>query len=220
MSSTNYLFDDGIYDYLKAVSLREPPLLKRLREETANLPGAIMQVAPDQGQFMALMAKLTGVKKAIELGVYTGYSSLAVALVLPPEGRIIACDIDDEYTNIAKRYWDEAGVAEKIDLRIGPALDTLNELLAAGEAGSYDFAFIDADKIQYAEYYERCLELLRVGGLILVDNVFQQGKVVDNSNANESVRAICAFNKKLLKDARVDISLIPMSDGITLARKN
>ncbi len=220
MSSTNYLFDDGIYDYLKAVSLREPPLLKRLREETANLPGAIMQVAPDQGQFMALMAKLTGVKKAIELGVYTGYSSLAVALVLPPEGRIIACDIDDEYTNIAKRYWDEAGVADKIDLRIGPALDTLNELLAAGEAGSYDFAFIDADKIQYAEYYERCLELLRVGGLILVDNVFQQGKVVDNSNANESVRAICAFNKKLLKDARVDISLIPMSDGITLARKN
>ena len=220
MSSTNYLFDDGIYDYLKAVSLREPPLLKRLREETANLPGAIMQVAPDQGQFMALMAKLTGVKKAIELGVYTGYSSLAVALVLPPEGRIIACDIDDEYTNIAKRYWDEAGVADKIDLRIGPALDTLNELLAAGEAGSYDFAFIDADKIQYAEYYERCLELLRVGGLILVDNVFQQGKVVDNSNANESVRAICAFNKKLLKDARVDISLIPMSDGITLASKN
>ncbi len=220
MSSTNYLFDDGIYDYLKAVSLREPPLLKRLREETANLPGAIMQVAPDQGQFMALMVKLTGVKKAIELGVYTGYSSLAVALVLPPEGRIIACDIDDEYTNIAKRYWDEAGVAEKIDLRIGPALDTLNELLAAGEAGSYDFAFIDADKIQYAEYYERCLELLRVGGLILVDNIFQQGKVVDNSNANESVRAICAFNKKLLKDARVDISLIPMSDGITLARKN
>lgn len=220
MSSTNYLFDDAIYDYLKSVSLREPPLLKRLREETANLPGAIMQVAPDQGQFMALMAKLTGVKKAIELGVYTGYSSLAVALVLPPGGRIIACDIDDEYTNIAKRYWEEAGVAEKIDLRIGPALDTLNELLEAGESGSYDFAFIDADKVQYAEYYERCLELLRVGGLILVDNVFQQGKVVDNSNANESVRAICAFNKKLLEDDRVDISLIPMSDGITLARKN
>jgi len=220
MSSTNYLFDDAIYDYLKTVSLREPPLLKRLREETANLPGAIMQVAPDQGQFMALMAKLTGVKKAIELGVYTGYSSLAVALVLPPGGRIIACDIDDEYTNIAKRYWEEAGVAEKIDLRIGPALDTLNELLEAGESGSYDFAFIDADKVQYAEYYERCLELLRVGGLILVDNVSQQGKVVDNSDANESVRAICAFNKKLLKDDRVDISLIPMSDGITLARKN
>ena len=220
MSSTNYLLDDGIYDYLKAVSLREPPLLKRLRDETAKLPGAIMQVAPDQGQFMALMAKLTGVKKAIELGVYTGYSSLAVALVLPPGGRIVACDIDDEYTNIAKRYWDEAGVAEKIDLRIGPALDTLGELLAAGEADSYDFAFIDADKVQYAEYYERCLELLRVGGLILVDNVFQQGKVVDNSNANESVRAICAFNKKLHNDDRVDISLIPMSDGITLARKN
>ena len=220
MSSINYLFDDDIYDYLKTVSLREPPLLKRLREETATLPGSIMQIAPDQGQFMALLAKITGVKKAIELGVYTGYSSLAVALALPPKGRIIACDIDNEYTNIAKRYWAEGGVADKIDLRIGPALDTLNVLLEIGEADSYDFAFIDADKSQYDDYYELCLKLLRVGGLIIVDNVFQQGKVVTNSNANESVRAICTFNMKLLKDDRVDISLIPMSDGITLARKN
>ena len=220
MSSINYLFDDDIYDYLKTVSLREPPLLKRLREETATLPGSIMQIAPDQGQFMALLAKITGVKKAIELGVYTGYSSLAVALALPPKGRIIACDIDNEYTNIAKRYWAEGGVADKIDLRIGPALDTLNVLLELGEADSYDLAFIDADKSQYEDYYELCLKLLRVGGLIIVDNVFQQGKVVTNSNANESVRAICTFNMKLLKDDRVDISLIPMSDGITLARKN
>lgn len=220
MSSINYLFDDDIYDYLKTVSLREPPLLKRLREETATLPGSIMQIAPDQGQFMALLAKITGVKKAIELGVYTGYSSLAVALALPPKGRIIACDIDNEYTNIAKRYWVEGGVADKIDLRIGPALDTLNVLLELGEADSYDLAFIDADKSQYEDYYELCLKLLRVGGLIIVDNVFQQGKVVTNSNANESVRAICTFNMKLLKDDRVDISLIPMSDGITLARKN
>ena len=220
MSSTNYLLEDKIYDYLKAVSLREPLILKRLREETAKLPMAIMQVAPDQGQFMALMAKLTGVRKAIELGVYTGYSSLAVALVLPPDGRLIACDINDDYTNIAKRYWDEAGVAEKIDLHIGPALDTLNELLAAGEAGSYDFAFIDADKVEYAEYYEQCLKLLRVGGLILVDNVFGFGKVFDDSNADDSVRAVCAFNNKLLTDDRVDISIIPMGDGLTLARKN
>ena len=145
---------------------------------------------------------------------------MAVALALPPKGRIIACDIDNEYTNIAKRYWVEGGVADKIDLRIGPALDTLNVLLELGEADSYDLAFIDADKSQYEDYYELCLKLLRVGGLIIVDNVFQQGKVVTNSNANESVRAICTFNMKLLKDDRVDISLIPMSDGITLARKN
>ncbi len=220
MSSTNYLLEDKIYDYLMALSLREPPLLKRLREETAKLPMSVMQVTPDQGQFMTLLAKLTGTRKAIELGVFTGYSSLAVALALPPEGRLIACDINDEYTNIAKRYWDEAGVADKIDLRLGPALDTLNELLAAGEAGSYDFAFIDADKVEYADYYERCLKLLRIGGLILVDNVFGFGKVFDHSNADESVQAVSAFNHKLLADDRVDISMIPVGDGLTLARKN
>ncbi len=220
MSRTNYLLEDKIYDYLKALSLREPPLLKRLREETAILPMAVMQVAPEQGQFMALLAKLTGVHNAIELGVFTGYSSLAVALVLPPDGRLIACDINDEYTNIAKRYWDEAGVAEKIDLRLGPALDTLDELLKAGEAGNFDFAFLDADKVEYADYFERCLKLLRAGGLILVDNVFGFGKVFDEANTDESVRAISAFNNKLLTDARVDISIIPMGDGLTLARKN
>ena len=220
MSSTNYLLQDKIYDYLISASLREPPVLKRLREETAKLPMSIMQVAPDQGQFMSFLAKLTGVRKAIELGVYTGYSSLAVALVLPPDGRLIACDINDDYTSIAKRYWDEAGVAEKIDLRLGPALDTLNELIDAGEAGSYDFAFIDADKIEYAEYFEQCLHLLRVGGLILVDNVFGFGKVFNESNTDEAVQAVCAFNKKLLNDDRIDISMMPIGDGLTLARKN
>ncbi len=220
MSSTNYLLEDKIYDYLIAASLREPPILKRLREETAKLPMSIMQVAPDQGQFMSFLVKLTGVRKAIELGVYTGYSSLAVALVLPPDGRLIACDINDEYTSVAKRYWDEAGVAEKIDLRLGPALDTLNELIEAGEAGSYDFAFIDADKVEYAEYFEQCLHLLRVGGLILVDNVFGFGKVFNESNTDEAVQAVCAFNKKLLNDDRVDISMMPIGDGLTLARKN
>lgn len=220
MSSTNYLLQDKIYDYLIAASLREPPILKRLREETAKLPMSIMQVAPDQGQFMSFLVKLTGVRKAIELGVYTGYSSLAVALVLPPDGRLIACDINDDYTSVAKRYWDEAGVAEKIDLRLGPALDTLNELIEAGEAGSYDFAFIDADKIEYAEYFEQCLHLLRVGGLILVDNVFGFGKVFNESNTDEAVQAVCTFNKKLLNDNRVDISMMPIGDGLTLARKN
>ncbi len=220
MSSTNYLLEDKIYDYIIAASLREPPILKRLREETAKLPMSIMQVAPDQGQFMSFLVKLTGVRKAIELGVYTGYSSLAVALVLPPDGRLIACDINDEYTSVAKRYWDEAGVAEKIDLRLGPALDTLNELIEAGEAGSYDFAFIDADKVEYAEYFEQCLHLLRVGGLILVDNVFGFGKVFNESNTDEAVQAVCAFNKKLLNDDRVDISMMPIGDGLTLARKN
>ncbi len=219
MSSTNYLLEDKIYDYLKAVSLREPPILKRLREETAKLPGAIMQVSPDQGQFMALIAKITGVRKAIELGVYTGYSSLVVALVLPPDGHLIACDINDDYTNIARRYWDEAGVTEKIDLRIGPALDTLDEMLNTGEAGSYDFAFLDADKDEYAEYYERCLKLLRVGGLILVDNVFGFGKVFDESNADETIQTIRAFNKKLFTDDRIDLSIMPMGDGLSLARK-
>ena len=220
MSSSNYLLEDKIYDYLIAASLREPPILKRLREETAKLPMSIMQVAPDQGQFMSFLVKLTGVRKAIELGVYTGYSSLAVALVLPPDGRLIACDINDDYTSVAKRYWDEAGVAEKIDLRLGPALETLNELIEAGEAGSYDFAFIDADKVEYAEYFEQCLHLLRVGGLILVDNVFGFGKVFDKSNTDEAVQAVCAFNKKLLNDDRVDISMMPIGDGLTLARKN
>ncbi len=220
MSSTNYLLEDKIYDYIIAASLREPPILKRLREETAKLPMSIMQVAPDQGQFMSFLVKLTGVRKAIELGVYTGYSSLAVALVLPPDGRLIACDINDEYTSVAKRYWDEAGVAEKIDLRLGPALDTLNELIETGEAGSYDFAFIDADKVEYAEYFEQCLHLLRVGGLILVDNVFGFGKVFNESNTDEAVQAVCAFNKKLLNDDRVDISMMPIGDGLTLARKN
>tara|TARA_B100001013_G_C24474091_1_gene388598 strand:- start:41 stop:703 length:663 start_codon:yes stop_codon:yes gene_type:complete len=220
MSSTNYLLQDKIYDYLIAASLREPPILKRLREETAKLPMSIMQVAPDQGQFMSFLVKLTGVRKAIELGVYTGYSSLAVALVLPPDGRLIACDINDEYTSVAKRYWDEAGVAQKIDLRLGPALDTLNELIEAGDAGSYDFAFIDADKVEYAQYFEQCLHLLRVGGLILVDNVFGFGKVFNESNTDEAVQAVCAFNKKLLNDDRVDISMMPIGDGLTLARKN
>lgn len=220
MSSTNYLLQDKIYAYLIAASLREPPILKRLREETAKLPMSIMQVAPDQGQFMSFLVKLTGVCKAIELGVYTGYSSLAIALVLPPDGRLIACDINDEYTSVAKRYWDEAGVAQKIDLRLGPALDTLNELIEAGEAGSYDFAFIDADKVEYAEYFEQCLHLLRVGGLILVDNVFGFGKVFNESNTDEAVQAVCAFNKKLLNDDRVDISMMPIGDGLTLARKN
>ena len=143
-----------------------------------------------------------------------------IHLVLPPDGRLIACDINDEYTSVAKRYWDEAGVAEKIDLRLGPALDTLNELIEAGEAGSYDFAFIDADKVEYAEYFEQCLHLLRVGGLILVDNVFGFGKVFNESNTDEAVQAVCAFNKKLLNDDRVDISMMPIGDGLTLARKN
>ena len=211
--------DDRLYDYLLSVSLREPDILRQLREETASLPGAMMQIAPEQGQFMALLIQLLGATKTIEVGVFTGYSSLSVALALPPDGKIVACDINEESTAVARRYWEAAGVADKIDLRLAPALETLDQLLADGQAGTFDFAFIDADKGNYEGYYERSLQLIRPGGLIAIDNVLWSGDVADSQVQDNSTQAIRAINKKLHHDERVTLSLVPIADGLTLALK-
>ncbi|TAE58640.1 MAG: SAM-dependent methyltransferase [Nostocales cyanobacterium] len=212
--------EQNLYEYLLSVSLREPEILTQLRQETAQLPGAIMQISPEQGQFMTLLVKLIGAKKTLDIGVFTGYSSLIVALALPGDGKVIACDINQDSTNIAKRYWQQAGVAEKIDLRIAPALETLDQLLADGEAGSFDFAFIDADKGNYENYYERSLQLIRPGGLIAIDNVLWSGKVADPENQDKQTEKIRAFNQKLHQDQRITLSLVPIADGLTLAVKN
>lgn len=219
MSNQSIGIEGPLYEYLLAVSLREHPTLARLRAETAGHPRVNMQIAPEQGQFMALLAKLIGAQHCIEVGVFTGYSSLAVALALPPTGRLVACDVNEDYTAIAQRYWNEAGVAGKIDLRIAPALETLDALLAGGEPGRYDFAFIDADKGAYEAYYERLLELLRPGGLLAVDNTLWNGAVADPADRDPDTVAIRAFNEKLRDDGRVDLSLVPIGDGLTLARK-
>ena len=210
---------DSVYDYVLSASLREPEVLKQLREETALHAHSVMQITPEQGQFMALLVELIGARKILEVGVFTGYSSTCLALALPPDGRITACDISDEYTAVARRYWDLASVVNKIDLRLGPALDTLDRLIAEGQSGSYDLAFIDADKANYDGYYERTLSLLRVGGLLLVDNVLWSGKVVDSAFDDADTVAIRALNKKIHADSRVTISLLPIADGLTLALK-
>jgi predicted O-methyltransferase YrrM len=212
-------FPEEISDYLLSVSLREPPILRRLREETALHPQARFQVAPEQGQFMAMLIQMLGARRTLEVGVFTGYSSLAVALALPPDGQIVACDINEEFTSIARRYWKEAGVDHMIDLRIRPAMETLTGLISQGQRGRFDFAFIDADKTSYEGYYECALELLRPGGLIMVDNVLWSGRVLDSSDQTPDTQAVRAFNKKLLADSRVSLSMIPLGDGVTLALK-
>ena len=219
MSNRMTPLDDALYDYLSSVSLREPEVLRRLREETAKLPQHNMQIGPEQGQFMALLIELTGASKCLEVGTFTGYSALSVALALPDDGRLIACDISEEFTARAKPYWEEAGVAGKIDLRIGPALETLDALIADGEKGTFDFAFIDADKINYLGYFQRALDLARRGGLICVDNVFWHGAVADPSRDDEDTEAIRAFNAALTNDPRISLSMLPVGDGLTLARK-
>ena len=211
--------DNQVYNYLLSTSLREADILRQLREETANHPYAMMQIAPEQGQFMALLVQLLGAKKTLEVGVFTGYSSLCVALALPKDGKVIACDISEEYTAVGRRYWQAAGVADKIDLRIAPALETLDKLLEAGEAGTFDFAFIDADKENYEGYYERSLQLIRKGGLIAIDNVLWGGRVADSQVQDSSTQAIREFNQKLHQDSRVTLSLVPIADGLTLALK-
>ena len=210
---------DAVYQYLQDHSLRESDVLRRLREETATLKEARMQLSPEQGQLLTFLAELTGARKAIEVGTFTGYSALCVASALPNDGCLIACDVSETWTAIGQRYWEEAGVDSKIDLRIAPALETLDELLAAGEAGSYDFALIDADKENYKAYYERILLLLRSGGLLLVDNVLWSGKVADPDHTEESTLAIRAFNRKVHADDRVSLSMLPIGDGMTLVRK-
>ena len=218
--SKKYLpLTDPIFDYMQTVSVREPEVLKRLREETAGLAQSQMQISPDQGQFMGLLVQLINAKKTLEVGVFTGYSSLAAALAMPPDGKVVACDVSEEYTSVARRYWAEAGVADKISLRLAPAIETLDELLSQGQAGTFDFAFIDADKTNYDGYYERALKLARPGGLITIDNVLWGGAVADESVQDADTIAIRALNTKLLADQRITLSLLSIADGLTLALK-
>jgi predicted O-methyltransferase YrrM len=219
MTSRDVKLDDHLYAYIREHSAREHPVLRELREATAGMKHAGMQVSPEQGQFMALLARLVKARRAIEIGVFTGYSSLAVALALPEDGRLVACDINEEWTSMARRFWEKAGVARKIELRLAPAQGTLDELIARGESGSYDFAFIDADKSRYMAYYERCLTLLRPGGLVVVDNTLWSGAVADPGKKDEDTEAIRAFNDAVHRDKRVAMSLLPIGDGVTLALK-
>jgi len=219
MATGDLPINDDLLRYIEQVTLREPEILRRLREETSRHPYASMQISAEQGQFMALLIHLLSARRTLDIGVFTGYSSLSVALALPEDGRIIACDISDEWTSIARRYWREAGVERKIDLRLGPALKTLDDLIAQGQGGRFDFAFIDADKGNYANYYERALVLVRAGGLIAVDNVLWDGKVIDAKVKDADTRAIRAFNESLHHDERVWLSMLPLRDGLTLACK-
>ena len=219
MSTRTLSLDDDLYRYLLGVSVHETAIQRRLREETAKLEMARMQIAPEQGQFMALLVTLVGARNTIEVGVFTGYSALTVAAVLPEDGRVVACDVSEEWTAIARRYWKEAEVDRKIDLKLGPAGKTLASMIENGDEGRFDFAFIDADKENYALYFEQCMQLIRAGGLIAVDNTLWSGKVIDSSDQSKDTRAIRAFNDKLAQDSRVRLSLVPIGDGLTLALK-
>jgi len=211
---------DELYDHVLSTYLRDDDLLRRLREETARLKAGRMQIAPDQGQFMAMLVRMLRARRALEIGVFTGYSSLCVARALGEGGELVACDVNEEWTAIARRYWAEAGVADRIDLRLAPATQTLDRLIAEGRSGSFDFAFIDADKQNYDAYYERCLTLIRPGGLITVDNVLWGGSVIDPADLSEDTAAIRALNEKIGKDHRVEAVLLSIGDGLTLALKN
>jgi predicted O-methyltransferase YrrM len=217
MSNKTINLPDSLYEYMLSVSLREAAVARALREETARHPMARMQIAPEQGQFMALLVKMLRAERALEVGVFTGYSALCVALALPADGKLVACDINREWAAIGARYWEKAGVAEKIDLKIAPAVRTLDALIADGE--EFDFAFIDADKENYIEYYERAIRLLRRGGLVAIDNTLWDGRVVDEKSTDADTRAIRAFNEHVSRDSRVDLSLVPIGDGLTLALK-
>jgi predicted O-methyltransferase YrrM len=219
MSSRNNNIPDALNDYILDNTLRDRPELKALRDETAAMPMAGMQISPDQGQLMALLVKATGACKAIEVGTFTGYSALVVAGALPADGQLVACDVSDEYTSVGRPHWEKAGLAHKIDLRLGPATETLDGMIAAGESGQYDLAFIDADKENYPNYYERCLTLLRPGGLILVDNVLWGGRVADPAEQDESTRTIRALTRQMHADERIEFSLLPVGDGLSLAVK-
>ena len=219
MTNRSLNLDDALYQYLLDVSLRESPLLKRLREETAQLPTARWQIAPEQGQFMALLVQISGARKILEIGTFTGYSALCMAQAMPVDGRLICCDLPGEYNAIAERYWHDAGVAERIDLRLAPALETLSALERGGQSESFDLIFIDADKANYRVYLEHALVLVRQGGLILFDNVLWSGRVLEQSPESADTRAIQALNRGLLRDTRIDLSLLPLGDGLTLCRK-
>ena len=211
--------DEALYDYLLSVSLHETDLMRRLREQTSEMPMGGMQIAADQGSFLALLVQLIGAKKTLEVGVFTGYSSLVVASALPADGKVYACDVSDEWTSIGRRYWAEAGIAHKIELNLAPGVETLDRFIAEGQAGTFDFAFIDADKSNYDHYYERALILLRTGGLIAIDNMLWHGQVIDETAQDDDTVAIRALNAKVHADQRVTSSLVPIGDGVMLARK-
>lgn len=212
-------FTKELSHYLRTTGLRDDPVLKALRAETAKLPMAMMQISPEQGAFMGNLMRIMGATKTLEVGTFTGYSALVVAMALPENGKVVACDVSDEWTSIGKPYWEKAGVADKIDLQLRPAVETLDQLIANGESGTFDFAFIDADKSNYDIYYERSLTLLRSGGVIAVDNVLWNGAVIDDARQDEDTRAIRSLNDKIHNDPRVDMNMLPVGDGLTLAIK-
>ncbi len=219
MSSHHLQVTEALVQYIRSVTPAEPEIFTRLREETLRDPLARMQISPEQGALFGLLTRLAGFRRTLEIGVFTGYSSLWVASSMPEDGRIVACDISEEWTSVARRYWGQAGVAHKIDLRLAPALHTLDALIAQGQAASYDFAFIDADKENYAAYYDRVLTLLRPGGLIAVDNVLWYARVIDPASQDVDTVALRAFNQKLAGDDRVWLVMLPIGDGLTLAVK-
>ncbi|MCA9437942.1 MAG: class I SAM-dependent methyltransferase [Candidatus Omnitrophica bacterium] len=219
MSTKTIQMEDALHAYYLNATLRETEVQKRLRDETAKLSHGHMQISPEQGQFMTLLIELMGAREALEIGTFTGYSALCVACALPKDGRLIACDVSEEWTSIGKRYWEEAGLADRIDLRIGPAAKTLDRMIENGETGDFDFAFIDADKLGYDGYYEQCLILLRAGGLIAIDNTLWNGKIADPTIVDEETVAIRELLEKVRDDQRVTSSLVPIGDGLLLARK-
>ena len=219
MAGRNLPLDEKLEGYLVAHSVREHPVQRELREATAGMKHAGMQIGPDQGQLMQLLVAAIGARRTLEIGVFTGYSALSVALALPADGKIVACDVSEEWTTMARRYWEKAGVAGKIDLRLAPAVRTLDELLAAGEEGAFDFAFIDADKPRYGDYYDRCMRLVRRGGFIAIDNTLWSGKVADPAVEDDDTRAIRSLNDRLHRDARIALSMLPVGDGLTVALK-
>ncbi len=219
MSTSTIGMPPELRQYMLSVSLRESEILKELRNETSLMKNSNMQISPEQGQFLNFLVKLTGAEKTLEIGVFTGYSTLWTALALPDDGLIVACDINREWTAIARKYWQDAGVNHKIDLKLAPAAETLTGLIENGMSGYFDFAFIDADKDKYDTYYELCMILLKNGGLIALDNVFLNGRVTDNKAVDPGTVAIRNLNGKILADSRVDLSMLPLSDGLTLIRK-
>lgn len=219
MANRTLKITDELHDYILR-HIREPELLAELREETSRHPLANMQVSPEQGRFLSFLVAATGARRAIEIGTFTGYSALCIAQALPPDGKLIACDVSEEYTAIARRYSARAGLAARIDLRLAPAVETLDRLLREGQAGSFDFGFIDADKVSYDSYYERVLALLRPGGVLVVDNVLWGGDVADPRKKDPDTTSIRALNEKIVTDDRVSMSLIPVADGLMLVRKN
>ena len=218
MSNGSIGLDEALNAYMVEAGVRENPVLAELRHTTAALPNANMQIAPEEGAFLAMLVRLLPARRILEVGTFTGYSSTAMAVAQPADGRVVCCDVSAEWTDVARRAWADAGVADRISLRLGPALETLDALLAAGEAGSFDLAFIDADKPNYDAYYERALQLVRPGGLVAIDNVLWSGRVADPSDHDESTEVIRALNAKIAADERVDVAMVPIADGLTLAR--